>query len=66
MGELVEQARGALRRHRRNPSKLTWQECLEANIAKKAAISKAKKRSFEVAIENTSKVGGRSFWRLAK
>jgi hypothetical protein len=58
IGELVKEARSALRRHRRNPSELTWQEYLEANKAKRAAISKAKRWSFEEAIENASKEGG--------
>jgi hypothetical protein len=62
----VEEARRALRQHRRNPSEQTWQEYLEANKAMRAAISKAKRRSFEEAIENASKERGKSFWRLAK
>ncbi len=63
---LVDEARRALRRHRRNPSELAWQEYLEACKAKTAAISKAKRKSFEEVIENASKEGGKSFWRLAK
>jgi hypothetical protein len=66
IGKLVEEARRALRRHRRNPSELAWQEYIEACKAKRAAISKAKRQSFDEAIENESKEGGKSFWRLAK
>ncbi len=66
IGELVEEVRMALRRHRRNASELTWQEYLEANKANRAAISNAKRRSFEEAIKNASKEGGKSFLRLAK
>jgi hypothetical protein len=62
----VEEARRAFSRHRRNPSEQAWQEYLEANKAKGAAISKAKRRCFEKAIEKASKEGGKSFWRLAK
>jgi hypothetical protein len=61
----VEEARRALRHHRRNLSDLSWQQYIDANKAKRAAISKAKRRCFEEAIENTSKEGGKSFWRLA-
>jgi preprotein translocase subunit Sss1 len=43
IGELVEEARRAFRRCRRNPTELAWQEYLEANRAKRAAISKAKR-----------------------
>ncbi len=62
----MEEARRALRGHRRNPSGQTWQEYLEASKGKRAAISKAKRRSFKEAIENASKEGGKSFWRLAR
>jgi hypothetical protein len=61
----VEEARRALRRHKRNPSELAWQDYLAACKAKRAAISKAKRLNFEEAIENASKEGGRSYWRLA-
>ncbi len=64
--ELVVEARRAFRRHRRNPSELAWQEYLEANKAKGAAISRAKRRCFEEAIEKACKEGGKSIWRLAK
>jgi hypothetical protein len=57
IGELVKEVRRALKRHRRNPSKLNWQEYLEANTAKRAAISKAMRWSFEEAIENALKSG---------
>jgi hypothetical protein len=66
IGELVEEARRAFWRHRRNPSHLAWQEYLEANRAKGAAISKAKRQCFEGAIEKVCKEGGKRFWRLAK
>ncbi len=66
IGKLVEKARRACRRHRRNPSEITWQEYLEANWAKGAAISKDKRQCFEGAIENASKEGGISIWKLAK
>ncbi len=62
----MEEARRALRRHRRNTSELAWQEYLEACKARRAAISKAKRWSYEEAIENASKERGKSFWRLAK
>ncbi len=62
----MEEAERALRQHRRNLSELSWQQYLETNKAKEAAISKAKRWSFEEAIENASKEGGKSFWRLAK
>jgi hypothetical protein len=61
IGELVEGARRTFRRHRRNLSELAWQEYLEAIRAKGAAISKAKWRCFEEAIENVCKKGGKSF-----
>ncbi len=66
IGELVEDARRAFRRHRRNPNELARQEYLEANKAKGAAIRQAKRKCFEEAIENVCKEGGKSFWRLAK
>ncbi len=62
----MEDARRAHRRHRRNPHELAWQEYLEANKAKGAAISKAKKQCFEEVIEKESKEEGKSLWRLAK
>ncbi len=62
----MEEARRAFRRHRRNPSELAWQEYLEANRAKRAAISKAKRWCFEDVIENACKEGGKSFCRLEK
>ncbi len=34
IGKLVEEARRAMRRHRRNPSELAWQQYLEACKAK--------------------------------
>jgi hypothetical protein len=39
----VEEARRAFRRHRRNSIELAWQESLEANKAKGAAIRQVKK-----------------------
>jgi hypothetical protein len=44
-----------LSQDRKTLSELAGQEFLEANNPKKAAISKAKRRSFEDAIENASK-----------
>ncbi len=66
IGELVEEARRAFRRHSRNPTELAQQEYLEANRAKGAAIRQAKRQCFEEAIENACKEGGKGFWRLAK
>jgi hypothetical protein len=66
IGELVEEAGRAFRRHRRNPTELAWQEYLEANRAKGAAIRKATRQCFEEAIENACKEGGTSSWMLAK
>jgi hypothetical protein len=65
-GGLAEKARRALGRHRWNPTELSWQQYLEANRAKGAAIRKAKRQCFEEAIEKACKQGGKSFWRLAK
>jgi hypothetical protein len=62
----VEEARRPFRRHRRNPTELAWQEYLEANKVKGAAIRQAKRKSFEEAIESACKEGEKSFWRLAK
>ncbi len=42
-------------RHRRNPTELAWQEYLEANRAKGAAIRQARRQCFEEAIENACK-----------
>ncbi len=61
IGELVEEARRAFRRHRRNPTELAWQEYLEANRAKGAAIRQAKRQCFEEAIVKACKEGGKSF-----
>jgi hypothetical protein len=57
----VEEARRAFRRRRRNPTELAWQEYLEANKAKGAAIRQAKRKCFEEAIENACKEVGKSF-----
>ncbi len=65
IGKLVEEARRAFKRHRRNPTELARQEYLEANRAKGAAIRQAKRQCYEEAIENACKEGGKSFWRLA-
>ncbi len=66
IGELVEEARRALRHHRRNLSYLSWLQYLDANKAKGTTISKAKRCCFEEAIENASNAQGKSLWRLAK
>ncbi len=57
IGRLVEEARRAFMRHRRNPTKLAWQEYLEANRAKGAVIRQAKRQCFEEATENACKKG---------
>ncbi len=44
-------------RHRRNVTELAWQKYLEANKTEGAAISKAKRESFEEAIESARNEG---------
>jgi hypothetical protein len=56
----VEEARRAFRRHRRNPIELAWQEYLEANRAKGAAIREPTNQFFEEAIKKECKEGGKS------
>jgi hypothetical protein len=66
IGRLVEEARRAFRRRRRNPTELAWQEYLEAKRAKGAAIRQENRQCFEEVIQNVCKEGGKSFWKLAK
>jgi hypothetical protein len=53
--ELVAEGRRAFRMHMRNSTELACQEYLEANHAKRAAISKAKRQCFEGVIANACK-----------
>jgi hypothetical protein len=66
IGKLVEEARRAFRKYRRNLTEVATQEYLLAHKTKVAAISKATRRCFEEAIETASKEAGKSFLRLAK
>jgi predicted nucleic acid-binding Zn ribbon protein len=64
IGEVVEETIRAFRRHRMNPSELAWQDYVEANRAKGAAIRQAKRQCSKEVIEIACKEGGKSFWRL--
>ncbi len=55
IGRLVDEARRAFRRHRRNPTEFALWGYIEANKAKRAAIRQVKRKSFEEAIENACK-----------
>ncbi len=50
IGELVEEAREALKRHRRIPEGLSWQEYIQPNRARGAAIRQVKRWGFQEAI----------------
>ncbi len=62
----MEKARRPFKKHKRNVTELAWQEYLEANGTKGAAIRQAKWQCFEGAIKNVCNEGGKSIWRLAK
>jgi hypothetical protein len=62
----VEEARRAFRGPRRNSTELAWDECLEANKAKGAAIRQARRQCFKRVIDNACNGGGKSLLRLAK
>jgi hypothetical protein len=63
--QLVRNARGAGRKHRRMPRAEAWRTYLEALSAKRSAIGKAKAAQFKQAVAEAAR-GRKGIWPLAK
>ncbi len=63
---LSKEEKRAFRRYRLDQSQVAEEEYKAAKKAKGAAIKSVKQRSFEEALENASRNGGKIIWHLAE